>query len=57
MDLNQALETMKFDVRMRDWNVKQGTIKKEDVQKHVASLPDHAGSAEPVTLEDREDFS
>lgn len=57
MDLNQALETMKFDVRMRDWNVKQGTIKKEDVQKHVSSLPDSAGAAEPVTLEDREDFS
>lgn len=31
VDLNQALETMKYDVRMRDWNIKQGTIKKEDL--------------------------
>lgn len=57
MDLNKALDVMKFDVRMRDWNVKQGNIKKEDVEKHLSSLNDNAGNAEPVTLEDKEDFN
>ena len=57
MDLNQALETMKFDVRMRDFNTKQGVIKKEDVEKHVKAISDSAGSCEPVTLEDKEDFT
>jgi hypothetical protein len=57
IDLNQALEFMKFDVRMRDWNLKRGTISKDDVEKHVKSINDSSASAEPVTLEDKEDFS
>ena len=55
-DLNQSLDSMKFDVRMRDWNMKQGHVKKEDLEKHIKSLPDSASSSEPVTLEDKEDF-
>ena len=55
-DLNKSLETMLYDVRMRDWNIKQGNLKKEDLEKHVKSLSDSAASAEPVTLEDKEDF-
>lgn len=57
VDLNQALEVMKFDVRMRDWNIKQGQIKKEDLEKYLKSLNDSSGSCEPVTLEDKEDFA
>lgn len=57
MDLNQALDIMKYDVRMRDWNIKQGIIKKEDVEKYMKSLNDQAGACEPVTLEDKEDFT
>lgn len=55
-DLNKALDTMKFDVRMRDWNMKQGNLKKEDLEKHMGSLNDSSNSCEPVTLEDKEDF-
>ncbi len=55
-DLNQALDTMKFDVRMRDWNMKQGILKKEDLEKHTKAISDSAASCEPVTLEDKEDF-
>ncbi len=57
VDLNQALEVMKYDVRMRDWNIKRGTLNKEDVEKHIKSLNDSANGCEPVTLEDKEDFS
>lgn len=56
VDLNKALDTMKFDVRMRDWNIKQGNLKKEDLEKHISSINDSANSCEPVTLEDKEDF-
>ncbi len=55
-DLNQSLDKMKFDVRMRDWNIKQGNVKKEDLEKHMQSLNDSSASCEPVTLEDKEDF-
>lgn len=55
-DLNKSLETMMYDVRMRDFNVKQGHIKKEDLEKHLKSISDSSASCEPVTLEDKEDF-
>ncbi len=55
-DLNQSLDTMKFDVRMRDWNIKQGNLKKEDLEKYLKSLNDSSAACEPVTLEDKEDF-
>jgi hypothetical protein len=57
IDLNQALEVIKFDVRMRDWNLKRGTITKDDVEKHVKAINDSAAACEPVTLEDKEDFA
>ncbi len=56
MDLSKALENLKFDTRMKDWNIKQGTITKEDVEKNLKSLRDHAGDCEEVTLEDKGDF-
>jgi len=57
IDLNQALEVIKFDVRMRDFNLKTGMIKKEDLEKHTKAINDSAASCEPVTLEDKEDFT
>ena len=56
MDLNKALENMKYDSRMMDWNVKQGLVKTEELESHAKALPDSASLCEPVTLEDREDF-
>ena len=56
MDLNKALDIMKFDVRTREWNIKQGLLKKEDLEAYLKSLPDFSGQCEQVTLEDREDF-
>lgn len=57
MDLSKALDDMKFDVRMKDWNIKQGQIKKEDVDAHTKNLQDLSNAAEPVTLEDRDTVS
>lgn len=56
MDLNKALENLKFDTRMKDWNLKQGLVVKEDLEKHVKGLKDNAPDCEEVTLEDKGDF-
>ena len=56
MDLAQALDNLKFDVRMREWNTKQNKITKEEVETHTKNLKDHTGDFEEVTLEDKGDF-
>lgn len=56
MDLNKALDNLKFDTRMKDWNVKQGLVTKEDVEKNVKGLRDMVNDCEEVTLEDKGDF-
>ena len=56
MDLAKALENLKFDNRMKDWNIKQGLINKEDVERFNQGLKDSAADCEEVTLEDVADF-
>lgn len=56
MDLNKALENLKFDTRMKDWNMKQGLLQKEDLEKYLKTLKDNAPDCEEVTLEDKGDF-
>lgn len=56
MNLAKALENLKFDTRMKDWNLKQGLVTKEDVEKNLSGLKDHSADCEEVTLEDRGDF-
>jgi hypothetical protein len=57
MDLNKALENLKFDSRMKDWNVKQGHLTKEEHEKYLKSLKDTGSDCEHLTLEDKADFS
>lgn len=56
MDLGKALENLKYDVRMRDWNQKRGTLTKEELEIHMKALADKAADCEEVTLEDKGDF-
>jgi hypothetical protein len=56
MDLSKALENLKFDTRMKDWNVKQGIVTKDDLDKNIKNLKDDAANSEEVTLEDKGDF-
>ena len=39
-DLSKAIENLKFDKRMKDWNVSQKKITEEDFSKHQKSLKD-----------------
>ncbi len=56
VDLAKALESLKYDTRMKEWMMKQGLVTKEDCEKNMKSLGDSANACEPVTLEDKEDF-
>lgn len=56
MDLNKALENLKYDTRMKDWNMKQGLVTKQDLEKNLETLKDEAANSEEVTLEDKGDF-
>lgn len=56
MDLGKALENLKYDTRMKDWNLKQGALTKDESEKNLKSLKDSAADCEEVTLEDKGDF-
>lgn len=57
MDLNKALDLLKFDQRMKDYYLKHGLVTKEELEKYKNSLEDSAHASEPVTLEDKGDFA
>ena len=57
MDINGALETMKYDVRMLDWNSKQGLLSANELKQHLTALPDSKALCEEVTLEDIEEYN
>jgi len=52
MDLSQALENLKFDVRMRDWNLKQGVLKDKDIEDHTKNLKDIASNSAPLEFQE-----
>ena len=52
MDLSKALENLKYDVRMKDWNLKQGIIKEKDVEDHLKGLKDISASSVPLEFQE-----
>lgn len=40
MALDKALEKLKFDKRMQDWNFKTGVLSKEELASHLSGLED-----------------
>lgn len=52
MDLGKALENLKFDVRMKEWNIKQGVVKEKEVEENLKNLKDMAASAVPLDFQD-----
>lgn len=45
MSLGEKIDKLKFDIRMMEILVKNGTLKEEDIQKHNQSLPDSGANA------------
>ena len=52
MSLDKALKNLKYDVRMTEFNVNQGSISKEELKAHLDSLPDLQANAEKIDLEE-----
>jgi hypothetical protein len=52
MDLGKALENLKFDVRMRDWNTKQGILKEKDIEDHLKNLRDISAQSVPLEFQE-----
>lgn len=56
--LRKALDQLKFDRRMVEWNYSEGLLKKEEYDEFLKSLPDLSHRAVELTLEeDNDDFS
>lgn len=53
MALYKAMEKLKFDARLIEINLKHGHITKDELQKHLNSLPDLAANAEQLDVEER----
>ncbi|HMN70116.1 MAG TPA: hypothetical protein PKC28_16375 [Bdellovibrionales bacterium] len=56
VDLQKAMDGLLHDTRMKEWVMKQGLITREELQKHLQSLPDSKDDCVEVTLEDKPDF-
>jgi hypothetical protein len=54
MDLSKALENLKYDVRMRDWNVRQGLSTEQAQLDHLNGLKDLTPQSVPLTFQEED---
>lgn len=54
-DLQKVLEALKYDKRMAEWYLRRGLITKEELKKHLETLPDLANEAAHFDLEEEEE--
>ena len=57
MTLDKVMQSLKFDSRMIEFNLRTGVITKEELQKYLSQLPDSSNNSEKVNLEDNSDDS
>ena len=57
MDLSKALENLKFDVRMKEWNLKTGLVKEKEVEENLKNLKDMSAQAVPLDFQDQDESS
>jgi hypothetical protein len=51
MDLHQALQEKRFDVRLTERNLQSGVIQAQDLEKMRKDLPDLSSNTENLNLE------
>ena len=54
MSLDKATQNLKLDSRLVEFNIRTGQLTKEELQKHLASLPDSAAQCEKINIEENE---
>ena len=47
---NKTISAWDLDIRVRDRNLKNGSLSEKDLEKFLTALPDLADAAEPVSL-------
>ena len=52
MSLDKAMKSLKYDTRMLEFNLRAGTLTKEEVKKHLEQLPDSGNNCEKLDLEE-----
>jgi len=57
MSLADANKNLKWDVRLTERNLNVGDLKKEELQKHLAQLPDLASNVETFTMDGKSSSS
>ena len=55
MTLNKAMQNMKYDVRMIEFNLSNNQMTNDELKTHLQGLPDCAANSAPITLEDIDD--
>lgn len=53
MNLGKALAALKFDNRMKDWNLNQGTATSEELEQFNTQLKDLSEKCIPLDLESK----
>lgn len=52
MSLDKAMKSLKFDKRLTEWNLSNGQLTKEELKKHLDSLPDLKDKVDLVNIGD-----
>ena len=52
LDLIQAFEEKKFDIRLIEYHFQTGQLKKEDYEKYLKNLPDLADRIVKIGIQD-----
>lgn len=56
MGLDKEMEILKFDNRMREWNLRKGRISKEEVDSYLSGLEDCQNNMIKLELEEDSAF-
>lgn len=51
MNIRAGLEKVKYDVRMQELNIRNGSITQDELKKKMADLPDSKENAEEFKVE------
>ena len=54
MSLDKAMKNLKYDTRLAEYNLNNGLITKQELEKHLATLPDDSSKSEPLKIEEKD---
>lgn len=53
MALDKAMKNLKFDVRLTEFNLNNNVLTKEELEQHLAKIPDSGTNAEGLNIDNR----